>query len=160
MKIRKKFKILIFIGIVIFIFGIWPLFFSKGNDCFTAPAAEYNIGGHTNLAMHIHPSLRITILGEEQAIPPNIGLEPGVMRMIHTHEGDGTLHIEAPCRRDFHLHEFFEVWGRSFSYDCIYGLCTNESHVLEYTVNGAKTDITEDFIMLDKDNIEIVYKVK
>lgn len=157
----KKKKHFLVIGVVILaIIVFWVFYSSEGNNCLTIPVTEMNIGGHTNLAMHIHPSLKISLIGEEQVIPANIGLESGIMRAIHTHGGDGVLHIEAPCLRQFHLHEFFEVWGRPFSYDCIYDFCMNESHILEYSVNGAKTEINADFIMLDKDNIEIVYRVK
>jgi len=155
---NKKIMIMIGIFLVIVVFGVWSLFSSSDNNCMTDPAADMNIGGHNNLAMHIHPKVSIIINGEIQNVAANIGLSSGVMRPIHTHDGSGTLHVEAPCKRDFKLHEFFEVWGRTFTYDCIYDYCNDETHVLEYKVNGRTTNIDSNFVMLDKDEIEIIYK--
>lgn len=48
-------------------------------------------------ADHYHPHLRIIINGNEVPVPANIGVDPatGAMSALHTHETDGTIHIEA-----------------------------------------------------------------
>ena len=53
--------------------------------------------GPMGTAEHYHPQLRIVIDGTDVPVPPNIGVDPntGAMSALHTHEGDGTIHIEA-----------------------------------------------------------------
>ena len=45
---------------------------------------------------------------------PNIGVDPttGAMSAVHTHEGDGTIHIEADTDGEmFTLGQLFTQWG-------------------------------------------------
>ena len=53
--------------------------------------------GPMGTAEHYHPRLTITIDGKPVPVPLNIGVDPttGAMSAVHTHEGDGTIHIEA-----------------------------------------------------------------
>ena len=50
---------------------------------------------------HIHSILKIVINGENQAIPANIGVSPNCMMSLHTHDDNGTIHVESPEKRDF-----------------------------------------------------------
>ena len=53
--------------------------------------------GPMGTAEHYHPQLRIIIHGAEVPVAANIGVDPrtGAMSALHTHEPDGTIHIEA-----------------------------------------------------------------
>lgn len=70
--------------------------------------------GPMGTAEHYHPTLRILIDGEQVSIPPNIGVDPstGAMSAVHTHEGDGTIHIEADTVGEvFTLGQLFTQWN-------------------------------------------------
>jgi hypothetical protein len=107
--------------------------------------------------LHIHPHLEIDILGVKQAIPAGIGLSPNNHSVIHTHEEDGTLHVESSVPRTFYLKEFFNIWGKKFDNQCIFEYCNDAEHELKVYVNG-KEDTRFGDIVLEKDqNIRIVY---
>lgn len=70
--------------------------------------------GPMGMAEHYHPRLRIFIRGTEVGVAPNIGVDPttGAMSAVHTHEGDGTIHIEAATQGEvFTLGQLFTQWG-------------------------------------------------
>lgn len=53
--------------------------------------------GPMGMAEHYHPQLRVVVNSTEVQVPANIGVDPttGAMSALHTHELDGTIHIEA-----------------------------------------------------------------
>ena len=65
------------------------------------------------VALHIHPFLKIEILGEKQVISTDIGVSEKGMRVIHTHDTTGKLHIEAPYPHKFYLRDFFYYLGQN-----------------------------------------------
>ena len=70
--------------------------------------------GPMGTAEHYHPHLRIIINGNEVPVPANIGVDPatGAMSALHTHETDGTIHIEANTVGEvFTLGQLFIQWG-------------------------------------------------
>lgn len=70
--------------------------------------------GPMGTAEHYHPKLRIIIDGKDVPIPANIGVDPttGAMSAVHTHETDGTIHIEADTVGEtFTLGQLFTQWG-------------------------------------------------
>ncbi|HEX9709068.1 MAG TPA: hypothetical protein VGB42_03755 [Candidatus Thermoplasmatota archaeon] len=85
-------------------------------------------GGGLNTSTHQHPHLEIFIQGEPVAIPVNIGIDPSLyhdhtfdeysgmdtMSPLHTHEGDGTIHMEMSRWHPLTLGDFFSVWGQPF----------------------------------------------
>ena len=156
-KVKNRIVYVVVIG-AIFVFILWAVIgaISESRACKTAPAAEMNIGGHTNLKLHIHANLRILINGQLELIPPNIGISAGIMRPVHTHEPDGVVHMEGACVRDFKLDDFFEVWGKEFNSQCIFENCAN-SGVLRMSVNGKENNEFGDYIMRDEDSILIEY---
>ena len=157
-KIRNWTIFIVIVGFVIF--GIvWLIYstYSAINYCKVAPVTEVDIGGHTNLALHIHSKLIIIIDGKQQIIPANIGILPGIMRPIHTHATDNEIHIEGPCQRDFTIGEFFQIWNKPFSSECIIDKCT-DSGILTMTVNGVLNTEFENYYMKDGDDIIIEYK--
>ncbi len=68
-------------------------------------------------AYHIHAHLTIYIDGEPVSIPQGIGIAPdqSCLYWLHTHTGDGVLHIEAPKKVSPTLGDFLDIWGQGFS---------------------------------------------
>ena len=157
-KIKNWTIIIVVIGLIIMGFG-WLIYstYQGINSCKTESAETMNIGGHTNLALHIHAALNIIIDGEKQAIPANIGILPGIMRPVHTHALDNEVHLEGPCQRDFTLRDFFAIWGRQFNSQCIFDKCT-EGGILSMRVNGVDNQDFDSYIIKDDDDIVIEYK--
>ena len=116
---------------------------------------------HDNLAMHIHPRLRIVVNGQEQAIPANIGIElgsdgqPVSFLPIHTHDNSGVLHVESPVQKDFYLRNFFEVWDQPFSREQILGFRTLPNSPVQMTVNGQPSQAYGDLLLQNGQLIEI-----
>lgn len=107
---------------------------------------------------HIHPVLKIVINGEEQIIPAEIGIQPTCMNSLHTHDATGTLHVEAPEKRDFTLGDFFAVWQKPFSQNELLDFKADATHKVSLTVNGAEVDTFENTILNDLDHIVISYE--
>src|SRR5215211_1157775 len=60
---------------------------------------------------HVHANLKIYINGQEVPVPANVGVRPGdCLFWLHTHDGSGTIHVEAPSPRDYTLGQFFKIW--------------------------------------------------
>ena len=66
------------------------------------------------VALHIHPHLTILDHGKPVGIPDDVGRPLGgqCFYWLHTHTGDGIIHVESPAIREFTLGEFFAVWGQ------------------------------------------------
>ena len=107
--------------------------------------------GHQQIELHIHPVLRITVDGEEEAIPANIGIQGACMSETHTHDATGVLHIETATRERFEqlqFTDFFDVWGRDIE---------RSGYTLEAFVNGTAVASVEDIPLEDGDQIELRY---
>jgi hypothetical protein len=124
--------------------------------CQNQPVTDMNIGGHTNLKNHIHQEFEIIIDGVEQEIPADIGISPGIMRPIHTHDASGEIHVEGPCVRDFTLGEFFDLWGREFNSTQIFDKTTSNGTLKMY-VNGVENSEFENLVLIDDDEIKVEY---
>ncbi len=79
---------------------------------------------------HIHTHLAVFVNGAPQSIPYGIGVvTPEVTQTalgpfaeatrcyywLHTHAGDGVIHVESPTRREYTLGDFFAIWGQPLS---------------------------------------------
>ncbi|HEX5583352.1 MAG TPA: hypothetical protein VFX08_06695, partial [Gaiella sp.] len=80
---------------------------------------------------HVHAHLAIFVKGKQRQVPFGIGIGPPLRGVngaagpfvtqgtcfawLHTHTGDGIIHMEAPKRMTFTLGEFFDVWGEKLS---------------------------------------------
>ena len=117
----------------------------------------YLMSSESGVIYHIHPEIEIEILGERQLIPASIGLENRGMRVIHTHTADGIIHVESPVAQEFHLKDFFSIWGKTFNSTCIFEYCVDESHTLAFTVNGQPNSEYGNLPLRDKDKMRIVY---
>ncbi len=123
--------------------------------------------------IHWHPELTITIKGEKQPIPAGIGIgmqyagyprfDPMMgMTDMHTHDDSGTLHFEVmkgPVKKDdVRIGTFFKVWGKTFNKDCIFEYCNNTDGTVKMFVNGKENTEFENYLVNDKDKIEIRYE--
>ncbi|HBD24476.1 MAG: hypothetical protein UU11_C0002G0016 [Parcubacteria group bacterium GW2011_GWF2_40_69] len=104
-------------------------------------------------AFHWHPELTIYVKGEKQEIPENIGIG-AVHQPIHTHDdsGQGVVHMEfqgLARKQDTTLGQFFRNWGKDIN---SFGTLT------KMTVNGVENVELDNYVMRDKDKIEIWYE--
>ena len=106
---------------------------------------------------HIHPHLEITINGQKQEIPANIGIKLACMNSLHTHDNSGVIHVEAPEKRDFTLSDFFAVWNKIYNKDQIFDYKADGRHIIYQTVNGKETQDYQNTVLKDKDEIIIYY---
>lgn len=113
------------------------------------PIPESDIVSRNGL--HWHPELAIYVKGVKQEIPANIGLV-GVEMPVHTHDSTGVIHLEMSGlvrKEDVMLGQFFKVWGkdiRSFGAN------------MKMTVNGKENTAYENYVMHDKDKIELYFE--
>jgi len=110
--------------------------------------------------LHWHPELTITIKGEKHEIPANIGI--GVVHQpIHTHDATGVIHLEIEGlvrKEDIKLGRFFKIWGKEFSSNCIFDKCNGPEGRVRMLVNGSENHDFENYVMKDRDKIEIQYE--
>ena len=107
--------------------------------------------------IHWHPHLSIYIKGKQQEIPNNLGIS-GVHQPVHTHDSSGTLHLEiggVVTKDKIKLDNFFKIWGKKFSSECVVDECGGKVTML---VNGKENKDFENYLMKDKDNIDIRYE--
>ena len=82
------------------------------------------------------------------------------MSPTHTHESDGTIHLENnnPISKPetTSLGYFFHVWNRVFSKECIFEYCTDKGTLKMY-VNGKENNEFGRYLMKDKDDLKIEY---
>ena len=124
-------------------------------------------------SVHWHPHLTIKINGEIVPIPTDIGVSIrrikdtrlSGMRMspTHTHESDGTIHLENLNPRSkpetLTLGYFFHVWDKPLNSTCILEYCTDNG-TLTMHVNGQENNEYRNYLMHDKDEIVIEYDSK
>ncbi len=110
--------------------------------------------------IHWHTELSITILSQQQDIPANIGISI-TEQPIHTHEEDNIIHLEftgVVKKDDIRLGRFFEIWGKKFNKDCIFTKCNGPEGEVKMFVNSEPNFEFENYIMRDKDKIEIIFE--
>ena len=82
------------------------------------------------VAYHIHTHLAIFVNGAPRSIPYGIGVvTPAVTQTaqgpfaqatrcyywLHTHAGDGVIHVESPTQQQYALGDFFDLWRQPLS---------------------------------------------
>lgn len=110
--------------------------------------------------LHWHPQLTITIKGTEETIPKNIGLG-AVHGQIHTHEDLPIIHLEMQgtvTKDELRLGEFFKAWGKQFSATCVLDACNGPDGQVTMTVNGKPNTEFDQYLMQDKDQIDIRFE--
>lgn len=110
--------------------------------------------------IHWHSELKIFINGQDQEIPAGVGL--GVTHQpIHTHETDRIIHMEFDglvLKKDTRVGQFFDIWEKKFSKDCIFEFCNGDNGNVKMTVNGQSNNDFENYLMKDGDKIEIRFE--
>ncbi len=86
--------------------------------------------GAEQTVYHIHTHVAVYVNGVARQIPPGIGVVfPSVSQTpngpfvsatrcyywLHTHAGDGIIHIESPTQRTYTLGNFFDIWRQPLS---------------------------------------------
>ena len=140
-------SIAIVVGLVLYVL-VAPNFAATPVPCLTAE--NY---------IHVHPYIRISILGTSVPIPAQIGfLKSGqCTEQIHTHDTSGIIHVElgqSDVNSNYTLNDFFRVWYATFATVSFNGT----SHPVEFSNNdilGYKSDATHKVIVL-VDNATVV----
>lgn len=102
--------------------------------------------------LHWHPEVAIYVKGVKQEASANLGVGGSFMAPVHTHEPDGVIHLEFQGlvkKSAITLGQFFKSWGKDIN-----SFGTN----LKMTVNGKENTEYENYIMQDKDKIELRYE--
>ncbi|TMC50197.1 MAG: hypothetical protein E6J14_04920 [Chloroflexi bacterium] len=61
------------------------------------------------VVFHIHAHLAVYVNGSSRTLPQGIGIA-SCFYWLHTHTGDGIIHIESPVQRTYTLRNFFDIW--------------------------------------------------
>ncbi len=87
---------------------------------------------------HIHANLQLYNRGRAVAVPAGVGIPQGspCLYWLHTHSGDGFIHIESPVKRPFDLGEFFDIWGPELSWTRAASLTAARGYRLSVWVDG------------------------
>ncbi len=153
---QKKYfhYLLILLIVAVVAVALWPGKKAPGD------ILSINMMNEKNVIYHIHPKIEIEILGEALEIPPNVGVSPNGMKVIHTHDGSGVIHVESPVVHQFYLKDFFTIWGKTFNSQCIVDNCVDDEHVLEFFVNDVPRTEFENYPLQNEDVLRIVYREK
>lgn len=154
---KTETKIIIIGAIVTVLLVVGAAFLlSKGEE---VNVSEEQIISRTGI--HWHPKLTILINGEKQEIPANIGIAGQIHQEIHTHEKDGVMHMEMSglvTKDETKLNNFFRVWGKEFTSEKIFDKTNGQNGTVKMLVNGQENKDFENYLMKDKDSIEIRYE--
>lgn len=146
----KKAGIIGILAAVLLLGGVW-----LSNNAKEASGAIISRNG-----IHWHPTLEIYVRGEKQSIPANIGLIGGHNPM-HTHDSDGVVHLEYEGlvgENDIRLGTFFRLWGKEFNATQLFDNHNSEEVRVHMFVNGEEDTEFENYLMRDRDKIEIRYE--
>ncbi|WP_099041855.1 hypothetical protein [Mycobacterium neglectum] len=137
----------------------WP---TPADASAAVAAAGLPMLGSEGAMEHIHAHLDVLVDGEPVPVPAGLGIDTkrGTISPLHTHDGNGVIHVESPVKRQFSLGDFFTEWQVSLSPDNIGALRAVEGKVVRVFVNGAPQAGNPAAIMLrDRDEIAVVYGV-
>jgi hypothetical protein len=89
---------------------------------FAVEAQQAGLGN--KMVLHIHPQLTVTQDGKLVTVPKNIGIDQSLYKdhslaryglqgeaPLHTHDENGTIHVESNTNRNYTLGEFLNIWG-------------------------------------------------
>lgn len=113
--------------------------------------------------LHWHPKLTVTIKGQKQEIPANLGIG-AVHQKLHTHDQDakdGVIHMEMKglvTKDETKLENFFRIWGKKFSSAEIFDKTNGSDGIVKMLINGEESKDFENYKMRDGDQIEIKYE--
>ena len=118
------------------------------------------------IRMHIHPGISILIRGASETLPANIGIDRELWRdhsldrygvnglsPLLTRDSSGTIHVESNTVRDFTLHEFLALWGKSMDYSQVVGSPVQPGESACIFVDGQSTPLSNDVVLVDQQKI-------
>lgn len=87
---------------------------------------------------HTHQHLTIAIKGQPFPLPAGIGIDNtrGCLFALHTHTGDGVVHVEAPSSNTYTLGQFFDIWQTPLSRTRLMTFKADRTHRIRAYVNG------------------------
>jgi len=108
---------------------------------------------------HIHAMLHIYVNGVLSPLPADIGLDSakGVESSMHTHDGTGIIHMEAPHPFNYTLGDFFSVWGVKLGPDQVGGLKGYGGDHLHFYLNGKPLSNPAALVLHKGDSVVIGY---
>jgi hypothetical protein len=124
-------------------------------------AAGLAMLGEEGSAQHIHAHLDVIVNGQHVPVPADIGVDEANSKIspLHSHEGNGVIHIESPSKTDtFTLGQFFTEWQVSLGSDQLGGLRPDGTNHLTVNVNGKPaTGNPAGIVLRAHDEIAVVY---
>lgn len=111
--------------------------------------------------IHWHVDLALIVKDQPVEIPANIGVSGAGHKDVHTHKVNDQLHFEMQrpvYKDDTRLGKFFAIWGKQFSSTCILDSCNGSDGTVKMLVNGQENTEFENYLIQDKDKIEIRYE--
>jgi hypothetical protein len=113
----------------------WPL---PADASAAAKAAGLKVSAMEGSVNHFHAHLDVIVDGKAVPVPADLGIDQTAQAMseLHTHDGSGVLHIEAPARSRYILGQVFNEWGVQLGPDGIGGLKTGGGKTLTAYVDG------------------------
>jgi hypothetical protein len=108
---------------------------------------------------HIHALLRIYVNGLLRPLPADIGLDSakGIESSMHTHDGSGIIHMEAPHPYPYTLGDFFSVWGVKLGPAQVGGLTGYGGNRLHFYLNGKPLSNPAALVLHKDDSVVIGY---
>ena len=146
-------QLIIIIAVALGVIGLGVVLFMQ--DAKKPPISQEDVVAQNG--MHWHPNVSVFIKGQKHDIPSNLGTTLG-MSTVHTHDSSGTLHVEKGGRvtkNDIRLSQLFKAWGKRFDSNCLLDECGGR---ITLAVNGKENTEFENYVMRDKDQIEIRYE--
>jgi hypothetical protein len=108
---------------------------------------------------HIHALLHIYVNGLLRPLPADIGLDSakGIESSMHTHDGSGIIHMEAPHPFNYTLGDFFAVWGVKLGPAEVGGLKGYGGDRLHFYLNGRPFSNPAALVLRKDDSVVIGY---
>ncbi len=112
-----------------------------------------------NEKFHIHAMLHIYVNGLLVPLPADIGIDRSkhFETSLHTHDGTGIIHMEAPHRFRFTLGDFFSVWGVKLGPAQLGSLTGFGGDKLHFYLNGKPLKNPAAYVLRKGDSIVIGY---
>ncbi|MBI5466799.1 MAG: hypothetical protein HY975_01110 [Candidatus Kerfeldbacteria bacterium] len=99
---------------------------------------------------HIHSHLTILVDGTERPIPTDTGITNDCLHPLHTHDGTGVIHVEAPVKRDFTLGNFFTVWDEAYTLTQLLDVNLDSTKQLKLFADGQEISTGPETVLRDR----------
>ena len=108
---------------------------------------------------HIHAQVSIYNQGLLVPIPANVGIDERhhIETTIHTHDGSGIIHMEAPHPYNYTLGDLFAIWGVRFGAGTLGALQDNSSNRVWVYVNNKLITDPARYMLRNGDDVSIGY---